>query len=307
MPLSLLLWFTCLSGILANEQGSVPNEPLQVVATIPDLGSLARTIGGDKIKLKVIVKPGQDPHRVLARASMVLTVSRADVLLFMGLDYEHAFLPAILEKVRNNNIRSGGKGYVDIGTQIAPLEIPERIDRGQGADIHPRGNPHYNLDPHNGRIMAAVIKDALIANDPQHASYYQERWEAWDKRAQEKIAEWDKLMRPLRGQSFVTYHRSWSYLAKRYDLQVLGTIEPKPGLPPTPRHLAALANSMKKSQTKVVVMSPWYLERNVAALVRATSAEVLKLYGTSGATPQTEDYLDYMDDLLKSLARALQG
>lgn len=301
---SLLLLCSLIHGA-ATAPTEPSGDPLRVVATIPDLASLAREIGGDAVQVETIVKAGDNPHLILAKASQVLLVSKADVLLLMGLDYEHAFLPAILEKCRNDKVQPGGPGYMNVGERIQPLEVPTSLDRGQGADLHPKGNPHYNVDPDNGRLMARAVADVLERVDPGRKDQYEARWKAWDDRAQAKIREWDALMAPVRGSKIVTYHRSWSYLAKRYGLQVVGEVEPKPGLPPSPRHLAELTETMKSQGVKVVFIEPWYPERSLGGLIESTGAHLVKLYTTCGATPQTESYLDYMDQLLHTLAAAL--
>lgn len=294
----------CLSAATGHEPAA---ERLQVIATISDLGSLARTIGGDAVEVVVLVQPGQDPHSVIAKPSQLLKLSRADVLIEMGLNYEHAFLPALLEKCRNDKLLPGGPGFVNVSAGITPLEVPASADRGQGADIHPQGNPHFNLDPDNARIMARAVADVLKRADADRAEQYERNFQAWDELARRRIAEWDTILQPFRGARIVTYHRSWSYFAARYGLEVVGTVEPKPGLAPSAGHLRDLANRMREQGVKLIVMEPWYSEGTVGALLEATGARVLKLYATSGGTPQTAEYLAYMDDLVRKMAAALGG
>jgi len=282
-----------------------PGDRLRVVATIPDLAALVRRIGGDAVEVQTLVRPGENPHYVLAKHSLLLKVQRADALVLMGLNYEHAFLPAILEKVRNNKVRPGGVGYMNVGERIQPLEVPERLDRGRGTDLHPFGNPHYNLDPENGRIMARAVADLLERVDPARKEEYEARWQAWDEEARRRIAVWDERMQGLRGAKIVVYHRSWSYLVRRYGIQVVGEVEPKPGMPPSARHLAELARRMRAAGVQVVFLEPWYDEHRIASLLQATGARLVRLRTTSGATPETREYLDWLDRLYGSVAAAL--
>lgn len=300
MP-ALILTFMLLCGVTAGRSA----DRLKVVATIPDLASLVRTIGGDRVEVDTLVRPGENPHYVLAKHSLLLKVQRADALVLMGLNYEHAFLPAILMKVRNPAVRPGGPGYMNVGERIRPLEVPDRLDRGQGTDLHPLGNPHYNLDPEMGRIMARAVADLLERVDPAHRDAYEARWKAWDEDAQRRIAEWAKLMAPVRGAKIVTYHRSWSYFVARYGLRVVGEVEPQPGMPPSARHLAELARTMRREGVKVVFMEPWYDEHRIATLLETTGARALRLYTTTGATPATREYLDWLDALHRQVAAAL--
>lgn len=281
-------------------------DPLQVIATVPDLASLAREIGGGAVEVETIVRPGDNPHFVMAKASHLVKLSRADVLVIMGLNYEHAFLPGLMEKCGNEDVLPGGKGFMNVGERIAPLEVPQRLDRAQAADLHPFGNPHYNLDPENGRIMARAVADVLARADPARRDEFERRFQAWDEEARRRIQEWAELMAPLRGARVVVYHRSWSYLAARYGLQVAGEVEPKPGLPPTAPHLAELAQKMSRENVRVLLIEPYYSERSLAGLLESTGARLVKLQTTCGATPETAAYLDWMDQLLRTLAAALQ-
>lgn len=280
-------------------------EPLDVVATIPDIAALTREIGGGAVAVETLVRPGEDPHYVLAKASQVLKLQRADALILMGLGYEHAFLPALVEKCRNGAVKPGGSGYLNLGQFIQPLEVPQSLDRGQGADLHPLGNPHYNLDPENARIMARNIAEFLARLDPARAADYRARHADWDQRAQAKIAEWAQLMAPRRGTALVEYHRSWIYLARHYGLRIVGDVEPKPGLPPSAKHLAGLAETMRAQSVRVILIEPWFNENSLGNLVELTGAKLLRMPVTCGGTPETETYLGYMDTLVQQLAAAL--
>ncbi len=294
--------------LMTPSSGTRPQKPLEVVCTIPDLGSLARSIGGDQVRVSLLVPPGSDPHMVIAKASMLLRVSRADALISMGLNYEHAFLPALMQKTRNPRVIPGGPGYLQIGKDITPLEVPKRLSRSEGVDLHPLGNPHFNLDPELGRIAARDIRDLFQSLRPEQADFFEANWKEWDQDAQERIVAWKKVFAPLAGRKIVVYHRSWSYFVKRFGIVIAAEVEPKPGLPPTPRHLARVAQTIREEQVKVLVMEPWYNERNVSALESSDSElKVVKIPTTCGSTRKTREYLDYIDFVVHGIADALAG
>lgn len=287
-----------------GEAASDGSEPLAVVATIPDLGDLVQTFGGDDVAVTVLVPPGSNPHSVLPKASMLLSLQRADLLVAMGLDYEHAFLPALLEKVRNPDVRPGGKGYLVLGAFVRPLEVPESLDRSQGADLHPRGNPHFNLDPVLMRALAEKVRDRLVALMPDRADAVRARWQAWDEEAARRIARWKRRMAPLQGKYLASYHRSWSYFAYRYRLQLAGEVEPKPGIAPTPSHLLEFRKELQRLGVKVLLMEPWYSRRTLGPLLQGLDLEVVELPTTCGLTEETRHYLDFMDVVVDRVASA---
>ncbi|MHC4824191.1 MAG: metal ABC transporter substrate-binding protein [Planctomycetota bacterium] len=283
--------------LLPLSAGAAAQERLDIVATIPDLAYFVETIGGEQVSVKTLVPAGYDPHSVLPKASLLLKLSRADGLILMGLDYEHAFLPALLEKTRNDAVRPGGRGYMNVGERIEAMEVPESLDRSQGADLHPRGNPHYNLDPENGRIMARAAFDLLVSLDPASQEQFEERWSAWDREAQRRIAKWDAWMEPLRGEALITYHRSWSYFTARYGLEVVAEVEPKPGLAPSAKHLLEVKKILRARQVRVLLMEPWYPEQRVRSLGEDGVA-IVKLATTSGSHRDQMAYLDYFESLI---------
>jgi len=276
-------------------------EPLEIVATVPDLANLVEVIGGERVHVKTMVPPGSDPHSILPKASLLLKLSRADGLILMGIDYEHAFLPALLEKTRNRKVLPGGVGYMNVGARIQALEIPENLDRMQGADLHPRGNPHYNLDPENGRIMAQAARDLLQGLAPQWEEEFAARWQAWDTEAQRRIQKWEQWMAPLKGKKIMTYHSSWPYFAKRYGLDVVAQVEPKPGLPPSAKHLLALKKQIRQEKISLLIMEPWYSESRIKSLTQE-DLTLLKLTITSGVDGQS--YLDFLESIVTKMRLA---
>ncbi len=294
-----------LVAAVVGDDGPAPRSgKLSVVATIPDLGDLVQTFGGDDVTVKVLVPPGSNPHAVLPKASMLLALQRADLLVSMGLDYEHAFLPALLEKVRNPDVLPDGKGYLALGVFVRPLEVPASLDRSQGADLHPRGNPHFNLDPVLMRALAVKVRDRLEALMPERAAVVRSRWQAWDDDAARRIARWKRRMAPLKGRAIASYHRSWSYFAYRYQLRLAGEVEPKPGIAPTPRYLLEFRRVLQELDVKVLLMEPWYQRRTLDPLLRGLEIEVVELPTTCGLTEDTRHYLDYMDVVVDRIASA---
>lgn len=279
-------------------------DPLRVVATVPDLADLVRTIGAGEVEVETLVPPGSDPHAILPKASLLLKLKRADGLACMGLDYEHAFLPALLEKAGNDSVRPGGAGWFCAADRITPLEVPVTLDRGQGADLHPRGNPHFNLDPVRGRAMAEGARDLLIRLRPERRDAFEARWRTWDEDAQARIAAWTKRLAPLRGRPLATYHRSWSYFADRFGLELVGEVEPKPGLAPTATHLLELQRTLRERKVRVLLMEPWYSERSLGRLLEGTEVRLVRSPTTCGLTRDTEHYLDFLGALVEQIAAA---
>lgn len=307
LPLFLCVvgWLSHPAAVVAqSDRKSEAPEPLRVVATIPDLADICLAIGGDAVRVETLVAAGTDPHSVLPKASLLLRLQKADLLLLMGLDYEHSFLPPLLEKVRNPKIEPGAPGFVNTGARIRPLEMPQSLDRGAGADLHPRGNPHFNLDPERARVMALTIRDALIAVSPDQRVEFEEAWLSWDRKLVSRIDLWKAYLAPLQGKQLVSYHRSWSYFADRFGLELLGEIEPKPGLRPSPKHLTNLANAMIKNEARVLLMEPWYPRSDVEKILQLTEAKLVSIATTCGATSSTLHYVDWMNLLVDQVGQA---
>ncbi|NQU47128.1 MAG: zinc ABC transporter substrate-binding protein [Planctomycetes bacterium] len=298
-----LLFAPPLNTKLGAQQKPAPLEEVKVVATTVLLGQLVQTIGGDAVNVDVLVKAGHDPHRVLPKASMLLRLKNADALIMMGLDYEHAFLPALLEKSRNKNLQDGGNGHENVGKRIDALEVPKSLDRSQGADLHPRGNPHYDLDPENVRIMALAVREMLQKVDPGRSAQYQLRWTEWDQVAKQEIAIWKAYLKPIAGRNLIAYHNSWPYFAAAFQFNIAGFVEPKPGLRPSPRHLAELEKTMQLAEVKVVLMESWVARSEVSGLVKRSGCKVI-LAPLLGASKQNRSYLTSMQALIEMVGVA---
>ncbi len=274
--------FFALVASLGAASAAFGASRLNVVASIPDLGDMAREIGGDRVRVDVLASGREDFHAVPARPSFLPRLNRADLLLSLGLDAEHAWLPALAAEARNSRIREGAPGWIETWKGIGVLDAPARLDRSEG-EQHPRGNPHYNVGPHAGKVMARNIADALTRADPEGASLYSARREAYVARIEALEAELKAKGSPLRGVRVVSHHPDVSYLAEFYGMEVVGSIEPKPGVTPSAGHLQSLAAAARERGVRIVLhnqaQNPRLPER-VATEIGAARVEFLNMAGS---------------------------
>jgi len=284
--------------------------PLKVVGTTEDLGSLAREIGGDKVTVDSLGKGYQDPHFVEAKPSFILKLVNADLLIAVGRELEIGWLPPLITQSRNSKIQPGAPGYLDASLTVRILEIPQgQITRAMG-DVHPLGNPHYWLDPNNGRLIAQAIRDKLSELRPNDRDYFAQRYVDFDKRLADAEKRWDAALAPYKGAKIVTYHRSWPNFAERFGLDVVGYVEPKPGIPPSPSHTLDLIAEMKRLNVKVILVEPYFDLKTPNAIARDTGAKVLVMTPSVGGVPEATDYLklfDYDVNLLATTLKAISG
>jgi zinc/manganese transport system substrate-binding protein len=278
---------------------------LRIVAALPDVADITRQIGGDRVSVETIAEGTQDPHKVPVKPSFVTKLNRADALVVQGLGLEHAFIPALLEAARNDRIMPGAPAYIDASLYVKPLEVPSSQNRTQG-ELHPLGNPHFNLDPEQGKPMARAIAEGLERVDPAGASTYRDGLARFTAQLDAKIAEWQKLAAPLRGLKVVSYHQDLIYLAERYGLDLVGTIEVKPGIPPTPGHLEDLLNAMQRQKVKVIIREISYDPGTAQSLAERTGARVAKISALAGGLGKP-GYFDSIEANLRSLVAAAQG
>jgi len=276
---------------------------LRVVASLPDVADMTRQIGGDRVEVVTIAEGNQDPHKVPVKPSFVTKLNRADALVVQGLGLEHAYLPALLEVARNSNILPGAPAYIDASLYIKPLEIPSSQSRTQG-ELHPLGNPHFNLDPTQGKLMARAIAEGLERVDSGGAQAYRDGLKRYEDLLDQKIAEWDKLAAPLRGVRAVSYHPDLIYLANHYGIELVGTIETKPGVPATPGHLEELIAEMKRSNAKLVIREVAYELPLAQEVADRTGARVATVSSLTGGLPGTQTYIDFVDANLRALVAA---
>jgi len=289
---------------------AIASAQLKVVATTEDLGSLASEIGGDKVSVTPLAKGYQDPHFVDPKPSFILAVSRADLLIVVGRELEIGWLTPLLTSSRNSKIQPGGKGYLDASLTVKILEIPTgQITRAMG-DVHPSGNPHYWLEPGNGRRMAQAIRDKLTELSPNDKALFAQRYADFDQRLAVAEKRWDAAMAPYKGTKIVTYHRSWPNFMERFGLEVMGYVEPKPGIPPSPGHTLELIDEMKRQGAKLIVVEPYFDLKTPQAIANQTNGQVLVLAPSVGGAKEVGDYIklfDYDIGLLSSSLKQLTG
>lgn len=278
---------------------------LHVVSSIPVLGSLAREVGGGRVEVESLGKGYQDPHFVEPKPNLMLVLNRADLLLHVGLELEIGWLPPLVLGSRNPKIQPGEPGNLDCSRAIPVLDVPTaKVDRSMG-DIHPQGNPHYWLPPANAKIIAREIAQRLSQLDPGGRPGYEKNLAAFTARVDAKEREWAPLAAKLAGVKVATYHKSWSYVSQWLGLQEIGYVEPKPGIPPDPQHLARLIGVMREDGAKLLLVEDFY-NKSVAALVaEKAGARLLTLPTDVGATPQITDWFALVETVLRALSSAV--
>jgi zinc/manganese transport system substrate-binding protein len=276
---------------------------IRVVTSIPELAEFTREIGGDLVEAESLATGVEDPHGVPMKPSFVPRLSHADLVVVLGLELEHAFMPALIEASKNQKIQLGKPGYIDCSAHIAPLEVPKSISRTEG-EIHPNGNPHYNLDPVLGKTAVRTIYEGLALNFPEHEAAFKAGRDAYLAKLDAKIAEWRELAKPLKGLKFLSYHNEWAYFNHRYGLVYVGTIELRHGVEPTARHVAETIAKMKAEQCKLVVREPQFSDRVPNQIAAQTGAKVFKLAIMVGGVPQARTYIDLIDYNIKTLLEA---
>jgi len=282
----------------------------KVVTTTEDLASLVREVGGDKVTVNALAKGYQDPHFVEPKPSFILKLHDADLLVVIGRELEIGWLPPLLTQCRNARIQPGSAGYLDASVGVRILELPTgQITRAMG-DVHPQGNPHYWLDPGNGRIIARAIGAALGRISPADQAYFDQRYADFDRRLADAEKRWAAAMAPYAGTKVVTYHRSWPNFTDRFGLDVIGYVEPKPGIPPSPAHTLELMAEMKRQQVKVILVEPYFDTKTPDAIARDVGGKVVVLSPSVGGFKEATDYIrlfDYNINILTAAFKQLLG
>jgi zinc/manganese transport system substrate-binding protein len=279
---------------------------VNVVAATEDLADLTRQVGGDKVRVESISRGYQDPHFVEAKPSFILKLAKAELLVVVGRELEIGWLPPLIQQSRNAKIQVGAEGYLDASLTAKILEIPTtQITRAMG-DVHPLGNPHYWLDPGNGRRVAKAIVDKLSAMAPADAAYFASRYADFDKRLADAEKRWDAQMAPYKGLKIVTYHRSWPNFADRFALDVIGYVEPRPGIPPSPGHTLDLIAEMKRQNVKILLVEPYFDLKTPQSIGRETGAKVLVMLPSVGGEKEITDYIKLFDYDLGLLVAAIK-
>ena len=296
--------FTLLFSLLLMP--AVAGAQVKVVTTTEDLGSLTREVGGDKVAVTALAKGYQDPHFVDAKPSFILALSKADLLIAVGRELEIGWLTPLLTSSRNSKVQPGNKGYLDASLTVKILELPTgQITRAMG-DVHPLGNPHYWLEPGNGRRMAQAIRDKLTELSPADKGYFAQRYTDFDQRLAAAEKKWDATMAPYKGTKIVTYHRSWPNFMDRFGLDVMGYVEPKPGIPPSPSHTLELIDAMKSQNAKLIVVEPYFDLKTPQAIANQIGGKVMVLAPSVGGSKEATDYIQLFEYDVNLLAGALK-
>ncbi len=294
------------SACLTASSPALAQGKVNVMTTTEDLASIAREVGGDRISVEALARGYQDPHFVEAKPSFILKLQRADLLIIVGRELEIGWLPPLIQQSRNAKIQVGANGYLDPSAQARILDIPQgQITRAMG-DVHPQGNPHYWLDPENGKIIAREIFDKLAQLRPNDRGEFERRLNDFTMRVTEAEKRWTAMMAPYKGAKVVTYHRSFPNFAERFGLDIVGYVEPRPGIPPSPQHTLDLINEMKRQSVRLVLVEPYFDSKTPNSIGRATGAEVLVLPPSVGGVKETTDYFALFDYDVSLLVTALK-
>jgi zinc/manganese transport system substrate-binding protein len=295
------LLLAALWSVPAGAQGK-----LNVVTTTEDLAAIAREVGGDRITVEALAKGYQDPHFVEAKPSFILKLQKADLLIVVGRELEIGWLPPLVQQSRNAKIQPGSEGYLDASMHASILEIPAgQVTRAMG-DVHPQGNPHYWLDPENGKRIAKDIADKLSQQRPNDRAVFEQRLASFTSRVDEGLKRWLSQMAPYKDTKVVTYHRSFPNFAARFGLDIVGYVEPKPGIPPSPQHTLDLINEMKRQNVKLMLIEPYFDSKTPNSIGRATGAEVLVLPPSVGGVKEATDYIKLFDYDINLLLEAIK-
>jgi zinc/manganese transport system substrate-binding protein len=278
---------------------------LKVVTTLSDFASLAATIGGERVEAEALARGYQDPHFVEPKPSFILKLHDADLLIVAGLELEIGYLPPLLDQARNERIRPTGPGYLDASVGCEILERPTAaVTRAMG-DVHPYGNPHFWLDPQNGRVVARAIAAKLTALDPAGADVFRNNLAAFEARLAEAEKRWQEKLGGYAGTKVVTYHASWPNFAKYFKLDVVGYLEPKPGIPPTPQHKLEIVNLMRAQKVPLILMEVYFDRKDPDFVAGKTGAEVVMMPPSVGGEPAAKDYISLFDVDVDKLVAAL--
>lgn len=278
---------------------------LNVFACEPEWAALAQELGGDKVAVYSATTALQDAHRIEARPSLIARVRSADLLICSGSELEIGWVPLLLTQSGNSKIQLGSPGYFEASQYVARLEVPKVIDRVLG-DIHPGGNPHVHTDPRNLAKVAVALEDRLVQLDPGSADVYRSRGKSFRERWQAAIARWEREAAPLKGAPVVVYHKDFSYFINWTGMREVASLEPKPGIPPTPSHLAELLDQMKKQPAKVIVYSPYNSPQAARFLSDRSGIPTVMLPFTVGGTEKAKDLFGLFDDTIQRLLGALK-
>jgi len=301
-----LLKYATAAQLVASIIATSAAAQLKVVTSTTDLADIATEVGGSKVTVRHIGEGFQDPHFIEAKPSFVLQLRNADVWAFVGLDLEAGWMPLLLNGARNRKINQGGSGHLDVSRAIPLLDIPRgNVDRSQG-DVHALGNPHYWLDPANGRRIARLFQRKFAELDPGNSEAYAANTRAFEAKLSAAERAWQPQLALLRGKPVVAYHTSWRYLADYTKVNIVGFMEPKPGVPPSPSHLAGLIQTIRRTGAKVIIIEPFYNRKTADFVASKTGIRVLVLPPSAGGARGVNDYVSLLRSDIQKLAQAIQ-
>lgn len=299
-----LLLFAALAPAVRSAHAAAPvADPLQVVATIPDLADFARRIGGERVEVKALSKGTENLHEVHVRPSMLIALTRADLFLQMGLSMEAAWLPELLMRSGNDDAQPGAAGFQNCSQGWDPIDVPEDLSRKQG-HLHPEGNPHFNLDPKAGEHLARSVHAALVRVDPAGEEFYGERLAETLEALAEAGERWERIGAHWKGRKVCVYHTEYDYLARRYGMEVAVSIEPKPGIPPSPADVKRVVETMRERAVGVILTAAWSNDRQVADIARRTGATVVELPNQVRGAPWATDWIALQNGVHERVAEA---
>ena len=278
---------------------------IKVVTTTTDMKSIAEIVGGNKVSVSSIATGYQNPHFVDPKPSYIIGLTKADLYVTVGLDLETGWSPQLLSSSRNTKIQKGAAGYVDASAGVNLLQVPAAANRAEG-DIHIYGNPHYWLDPLNGKIIARNIANGLERVDPSNKSFYEANLVAFNNKIDAKLKEWQAKMAPYRGSKIIAYHNEWVYFEKRFGLQIVDFMEPKPGIPPTPSQLVKVIKEVSANKIKVIISSPYFTTSSSDVVAKQTGVKELTLATSVGAFDSIKDYFGLFDYNIDRLTTVLK-
>jgi zinc/manganese transport system substrate-binding protein len=280
---------------------------LNIITSTSDLAVIVTEVGGDKVTVESLARGYQDPHFVEAKPSFVIKLNKADLLVVVGRDLEIGWLPPLITQSRNARIQPGSDGYFDASLTARILDVPTgQITRAMG-DVHPLGNPHYWLDPENGRRIAKALAAKLSQKDAANAAYYAQRLADFDNRLSDAQKRWKAQFAPYKGIKAVTYHRSWTNFADAFGVEVIGYVEPKPGIPPTPQHTLDLIQAMKAQNVKIIIVEPYFDLKTPNSIASQTGGKVVVLPPSVGGVKEATDYLKLFDTDINLLIAAIKA
>jgi zinc/manganese transport system substrate-binding protein len=292
--------------LLMATAANAAKAQIKVVTTLPDLASITKQVGGDKVDVFSIAKGYQNPHFVDPKPSFIVKLSRADMFVTVGLDLEIGWAPSLLESSRNSDIQKGSPGYVDASEGISLLQVPSTVSREEG-DIHAYGNPHYWLDPLRGKQIAKNIHDHLVAVSSENEAVFNKNLQAFNEKIDRKMEEWTRKMAPYKGTAIIAYHNEWVYFEKRFGLNIVAFLEPKPGIPPTPSQLGKVIQTIRSEDISVLINSPYFSSKSPEVVARNTDTEIVKLSTMTGGYEEIKTYFDLFDYNINRLVQAFKN